>query len=71
MVLDMMLEDAIKKSKMWEINNPRVHALLRNLMLFVDHSDTITDTQTQEIFSYLLTLTRSYGAPNFKVPVGG
>ena len=67
----MMLEDAIKKSKMWEINNPRVLALLRNLMLFVDHSDTITDTQTQEIFSYLLTLTRSYGDPNFKVPVGG
>ena len=67
----MMLEDAIKKSKMWEINNPRVHALLRNLMLFVDHSDTITDTQTQEIFSYLLNLTRSYDDPNFKVPVGG
>ena len=67
----MMLEDAIKKSKMWEINNPRVHALLRNLMLFVDHSDTITDTQTQEIFSYLLNLTRSYGDTNFKVPVGG
>ena len=71
MVLDMMLEDAIKESKMWEINNPRVHALLRNFMLFVDHSDSITDTQTQEIFSYLLTLTRAYGDPKFNVPAGG
>ena len=55
MVMDMMLEDAIKESKMWEINNPRVHALLRNFMLFVDHSETIDDTQTQEVLSYLLT----------------
>tara|TARA_Y100000361_G_C11120384_1_gene322867 strand:- start:457 stop:672 length:216 start_codon:yes stop_codon:yes gene_type:complete len=71
MVMDMMLEDAIKESKMWEINNPRVHALLRNFMLFVDHSETIDDTQTQEVLSYLLTLTRAYGDPNFKVPVNG
>jgi len=40
-------------------------------MLFIDHSDSITDTQTQEIFSYLLTLTRAYGDPKFNVPAGG
>jgi len=43
MVMDMMIEDAIKESDMWEINNPRVHALLRNLMVFIDHSDNISD----------------------------
>ena len=41
--MDMMIEDAIKESDMWEINNPRVHALLRNLMVFIDHSDNISD----------------------------
>ncbi len=69
MVMDMMIEDAIKESDMWEINNPRVHALLRNLMVFIDHSDNISDTISHEVLSYLITLVRAYGDPKFTVPV--
>ena len=69
MVMDMMVEDKIKATDMWEINNPRVHAVMRNLMVLVDHSDTIPDEITHEVLSYVLSLLEAYGDPNFKVPV--
>ena len=55
MVHDMLIEENIKASKMWEVNNPRVHGILRNLMLMITNSDTISDNAAHEIFGYVIS----------------
>ena len=70
MVHDMLIEENIKASKMWEVNNPRVHGILRNLMLMITNSDTISDNAAHEIFGYVISLIQAYGDKDFKVPIG-
>ena len=70
MVHDMLIEENILASKMWEVNNPRVHGILRNLMLMITNSDTISDNAAQEIFGYVISLIQAYGDKDFKVPIG-
>jgi len=70
MVLDMLIEDAIKESSMWEVNNPRFHAIARNLMLMVTNSDTIEQEVSHEVCGYLIGLINAYGDPKFQEPIG-
>ena len=64
------IEDAIKESPMWEVNNPRVHAIARNLMLMVTNSDTIEQEVSHEVCGYLIGLINAYGDPKFQEPIG-
>ena len=60
---DELLEIEIRKSSMWEINNPRVNRLLRATLDLVFNSKNMDDEQKEEIFNILISLVRIYGDP--------
>ena len=60
---DELLEIEIRKSSMWEINNPRVNRLLRATLDLVYNSKNMDDDQKEEIFNILISLVRIYGDP--------
>tara|TARA_B100000945_G_scaffold278722_1_gene244671 strand:+ start:84 stop:302 length:219 start_codon:yes stop_codon:yes gene_type:complete len=60
---DELLEIEIRKSPMWEINNPRVNRLLRATLDLVYHSKNMNNDQKEEIFNILISLVRIYGDP--------
>ena len=62
---DELLSIELKKSPMWEINNPRVNILTRDLLAFVLESSSFNKEQMEEIFYILLSLIRIYGDPRF------
>ena len=62
---DELLSIELKKSPMWEINNPRVNILTRDLLAFVFESSSFNKEQMEEVFYILLSLIRIYGDPRF------
>ena len=62
---DELLSIELKKSPMWEINNPRVNILTRDLLAFVFESASFNKEQMEEVFYILLSLIRIYGDPRF------
>jgi len=62
---DELLSIELKKSPMWEINNPRVNILTRDLLAFVFESSSFNKDQIEEVFYILLSLIRIYGDPRF------
>ena len=58
-----LLEIEIRKSPMWEINNPRVNRLLRATLDLVYHYKNMNNDQKEEIFNILISLVRIYGDP--------
>ena len=62
---DELLSIELKKSPMWEINNPRVNVLTRDLLAFVLESYSFNKEQMEEVFYILLSLIRIYGDPRF------
>jgi len=62
---DELLSIELKKSPMWEINNPRVNILTRDLLAFVLDSSSFNKEQMEEVFYILLSLIRIYGDPRF------
>ena len=62
---DECLSIAVKQSAMWEINNPRVNVLTRDLLAFVFESSSFNKEQMEEVFYILLSLIRIYGDPRF------
>ena len=62
---DELLCIELKKSPMWEINNPRVNVLTRDLLAFVFESSSFIKEQMEEVFYILLSLIRIYGDPRF------
>ena len=62
---DELLSIELKKSPMWEINNPRVNILTRDLLAFVIESSSFNKDQMEEVFYILLSLIRIYGDPKF------
>ena len=60
-----LLSIELKKSSMWEINNPRVNILTRDLLAFVFESSSFYKEQMEEVFYILLSLIRIYGDPRF------
>ena len=62
---DELLSIELKKSPMWEINNPRVNILTRDLLAFVIESSSFNKDQMEEVFYILLSLIRIYGDPRF------
>ena len=62
---DELLSIELKKSPMWEINNPRVNILTRDLLSFVFESSSFNKEQMEEVFYILLSLIRIYGDPRF------
>ena len=61
---DELLSIELKKSPMWEINNPRVNILTRDLLAFAFESSSFNKDQIEEVF-ILLSLIRIYGDPRF------
>ena len=62
---DKLLSIELKKSPMWEINNPRVNILMRDLLAFVFDSSSFNNEQKEEVFYIVLSLIRIYGDPRF------
>jgi len=62
---DELLSIELKKSPMWEINNPRVNILMRGLLAFVFDSSSFNKEQMEEVFYIVLSLIRIYGDPRF------
>ena len=62
---DELLSIELKKSPMWEINNPRVNILTRDLLAFIFESCSFKKEQREEVFYILLSLIRIYGDPRF------
>ena len=62
---DELLSIELKKSLMWEINNPRVNILTRDLLAFVFDSSSFNKEQKEDFFYILLSLIRIYGDPRF------
>ena len=60
---DELLSIELKKSPMWEINNPRVNRLLRAALDLVYYSKNMDKDQKEEIFNILISLVRIYGDP--------
>ena len=60
-----LLSIELKKSPMWEINNPRVNVLTRDLLAFVFESSSFNKEQMEDVFYILLSLIRIYGDPRF------
>ena len=60
-----LLSIELKKSPMWEINNPRVNILTRDLLALVFESSSFNKEQREEVFYILLSLIRIYGDPRF------
>ena len=58
-----LLEIEIKKTPMWEINNPRVSKLLRGILEFVLESKNLAHDQKEEVFNILISLVKIYGDP--------
>ena len=61
---DELLDIEIKKSPMWEINNPRVNALIRATMDIVYMSKEMKRDQKEEVFNILISCVRIYGDPD-------
>ena len=61
---DELLDIAIKKSPMWEINNPRVNALIRATMDIVYLSKEMKPDHKEEVFNVLISCVRIYGDPD-------
>ena len=49
---------------MWEINNPRVNALIRATMDIVYLSKEMKQDQKEEVFNILISCVRIYGDPD-------
>jgi|TARA_B100001741_G_C16006990_1_gene349269 hypothetical protein len=62
---DELLSIELKKSPMWEINNPRVNILMKDLLAFVFDSPSFNKEQMEEVFYIVLSLIRIYGNPRF------
>ena len=58
-----LLEIEIKKTPMWEINNPRVSKLLRGILELVLESKNLDHDQKEEVFNILISLVKIYGDP--------
>ena len=60
---DELLSLELKKSPMWEINNPRVSKLLGGILELVLESKKLVHDQKEEVFNILITLVKIYGDP--------
>ena len=60
-----VIKELCRQSEMWEINNPRVNVLTRDLLAFVFESSSFNKEQMEEVFYILLSLIRIYGDPRF------
>jgi hypothetical protein len=60
---DEILDREIKKSPMWEVNNPRVNALIRATMDIVYLSKNMKPDHKQEVFNVLISCIRIYSDP--------
>ena len=60
---DELLSLELKKSPMWEINNPRVSKLLRGILELVLESKNLDHDQKEEVFNILISLVKIYGDP--------
>tara|TARA_A100001011_G_scaffold218644_1_gene226621 strand:+ start:474 stop:713 length:240 start_codon:yes stop_codon:yes gene_type:complete len=60
---DELLSLELKKSPMWEINNPRVSKLLGGILELVLESKKLVHDQKEEIFNILISLVKIYGDP--------
>ena len=58
---DELLDIEIKKSPMWEINNPRVNSLMREFYKMVNESNSFNTQQKEEIYFILISLIKVYG----------
>ena len=60
---DELLSLELKKSPMWEINNPRVSKLLGGILELVLESKNLDHDQKEEVFNILISLVKIYGDP--------
>ena len=58
-----LLKIEIKKTPMWEINNPRVSKLLGGILELVLNSKNLGKNQKEEVFNILISLVKIYGDP--------
>ena len=56
---DELLDIEIKKSPMWEINNPRVNALIRATMDIVYLSKEMKPDHKEEVFNVLISCVKT------------
>ena len=59
-----VIKEVCKQSEMWEINNPRVNALIRATMDIVYLSKEMKQDHKEEVFNILISCVRIYGDPD-------
>tara|TARA_R100000963_G_C4547804_1_gene42086 strand:+ start:204 stop:467 length:264 start_codon:yes stop_codon:yes gene_type:complete len=64
------ISEQIKQSEMWEINNPRVNAMMRAIVAIVADMKSLEDDERMSIINNVFGLVSIYGDKDFSMKMG-